>query len=412
MLRFRLISLSLLCAVVANAACEAAKSSNPLSPDVAGPIPGVSITAPKPLEPQQGGQVVKSGEPMTFLIENANSSGQRGLFLQIQVAADNNFQNVVHHADRIEPGANGRTSYRLPEELGSGYTYFWRLRAGDGANVGPYSNTSTFSVIDPVIIDTPMPLEPAGNLTTNRPTFRVRNGKISGTTDAYYRFELATAPDVNAIVAVVTTTPGSNGETTMTLGDLPYGRTFYWRVHASDGTTQSLYSPLIVFATPAPPAPAPSPVPVPGPPPPTTPGVPSIPSSGRRAPDPPPGGRLPLPDGYGTVVAVANQYPSFLFNSCQDHGGTWDFMNVLIDTLRQSDTRWGYNWKRGRVGDPSLDIADYNYGAGADEGTTNVYIIDVLGGHCGSSPSPSWNDVTAATINGGGIGRWTGRGRF
>ena len=35
-------------------ACEAEKSSSPLSPSVAGPIPGVSITPPKLLEPAQG----------------------------------------------------------------------------------------------------------------------------------------------------------------------------------------------------------------------------------------------------------------------------------------------------------------------------------------------------------------------
>ena len=35
-------------------ACEAQKSSSPLSPSVAGPIPGVEITQPKLLEPAQG----------------------------------------------------------------------------------------------------------------------------------------------------------------------------------------------------------------------------------------------------------------------------------------------------------------------------------------------------------------------
>ena len=34
--------------------CEAQKSENPLSPSVAGPIPGVEITAPGLLEPSMG----------------------------------------------------------------------------------------------------------------------------------------------------------------------------------------------------------------------------------------------------------------------------------------------------------------------------------------------------------------------
>jgi hypothetical protein len=87
-------------------------------------------------------------------------------------------------------------------------------------------------------------------------------------------------------------------------------------------------------------------------------------------------------------------------------------MDRVVGRLRQHDTRWGYNWKRGRVGDPSYDVVDYHYSAGPDEGSTDVYIIDVIGGHCGPSPSPSWLDQTDATYQAGTIGRWTGRGRF
>jgi len=112
------------------------------------------------------------------------------------------------------------------------------------------------------------------------------------------------------------------------------------------------------------------------------------------------------------VDEFARQHTSALRNSCQEHGGSWEFMDGLVDRLRQFDSRWGYNWKRGNVGDPSLDVITYNYGAGRDEGTTNVYIMDVIGGHCGSNPGPTWIDQTDATARGGGIGRWTGRGRF
>jgi len=58
---------------------------------------------------------------------------------------------------------------------------------------------------------------------------------------------------------------------------------------------------------------------------------------------------------------------------------TWEFMDRVVDRLRQYDTRWGYNGKRGNSSDPSHDVVDYNYGADRDEGTTNVYIIDVIG---------------------------------
>jgi hypothetical protein len=87
-------------------------------------------------------------------------------------------------------------------------------------------------------------------------------------------------------------------------------------------------------------------------------------------------------------------------------------MDRAVDALRSHDTRWGYNGKRGNAHDPSMDVVDYNYGSDADEGTTNVYIIDVIGGHCGGNPTPAWNDVTQITVNSGTIGRWISRGRF
>ena len=71
-----------------------------------------------------------------------------------------------------------------------------------------------------------------------------------------------------------------------------------------------------------------------------------------------------------------------------------------------------YNGKRGNTSDPSHDVVDYNYGGQPDEGTTDVYIVDVISGHCGGNPGPAWIDQTEATRNAGAIGRWTGRGRF
>jgi hypothetical protein len=285
--------------------------------------------------------------------------------------------------------------------LAAGHTYYWRARAADGANTGPYSSIADFAVVEPVRIEPPTPVEPLGSITTNRPNFVVRNGAISGPAgEVVYRFEIGTAVD-QPPAAVVTVSPGTNGTTTMTLGDLPYGRTLFWRVGATDGVHDSAYSGVVSFKTPNAPTPAPGPplAPLPGGP-------------GGRAPDPPPGQRLPLPNMFHVVQQVAAARPDLLRNSCQDHGGSWAFLDLVVDTLRTYDTRWGYNWKRGVVGSPSMDVVDYHYGPGPDEGSTDVYIIDIINGHCGNNPSPSWNDVTDVTINSGTIGRWTGRGRF
>jgi hypothetical protein len=391
---------------VASAACETAKSANPLSPDVAGPLPGVEITAPKPLEPGNGQQILASGAPQSLLIENAGTNGPRPLFLQVQVGTDATFQQLLHHAERVTPGSDGRTVYRLPEPLGAGYTYYWRVRAADGANSGPYSPAAHFAVVEPIVIQPPTPVEPVGTIATNRPNFVVRNAVVTGPAgDIVYRFEVGTS-DSAPPAAVVTATPGAGGTTTITLGDLPFDRTLYWRASATNGSITS-YSGIVSFRTPA--APTPTPVPIPTP---SGGGGPLPGGSGGRTPDPPAGQRLPLPNMGHVVQQVAAARPDLLRHSCQEHGGSWGFMDLVVDTLRTYDTRWGYNWKRGNAGDPSMDVVNYHYGAGRDEGSANVYIIDIIGGHCGSNPSPAWADMTEATYQAGAIGRWTGRGRF
>lgn len=395
--------LTALAAVVCLGACEAAKSANPTAPSVAGPIPGVAISAPKPLEPFQGATLFFSPEPPTLLIENAGTSGVRTIWLQLEVSTDAAFSQLVHQADQITPGEGGRTTYRMPEPLGAGYTYYWRTRASDGANTGPYSQVAEFNVVPPVVIETPQPAEPSGNINTNKPDFKARNAAISGTTGVVYRFQISRQGDFGQTTALLTAPPAANGLTVVSMGELPYDTVFYWRVWATDGSTESPISNALAFKTP----PAPAAPPGGGGP---IDGLPLGP--GGRTPDPQ-GGRLPLP-GYGASVVqqVAAKFPHLLANSCQEHGGSWAFMDAVVDTLRSYDTRWGYNGKRGDANNPSLDVVTYHYSGGPDQGSTDVYIIDTIGGHCGPHPSATWIDVTAATINGGTIGRWISRGRF
>ena len=223
----RTITVTVVAAIaLAGAGCEQAKSANPLSPSIAGPIPGVNITAPKPLEPAAGAEIVQGGDPVSLLIENADTNGERPLWLQVELAADQGFQQLLHHADRVSPGEGGRTTYRIPELLGPGYTYYWRVRAQDGANTGPYSSVASFRVAEPVILDPPVPLEPIGNITTVTPVFRLRNGRIEGTTTAQYRIEVGTSPDPGSIVSVLTATPDASGTTSTSGGTVPSGTTY------------------------------------------------------------------------------------------------------------------------------------------------------------------------------------------
>lgn len=405
------------------AGCETQKSRNPLSPTVAGPIAGVAITTPRPLEPANGHRVTL-GQPVTLLFESAASTGERSLWMEVQFATDAAFQNKVHAADKIQPGPNGRSTYEVPVALQvSGTRYYWRVRGLDGANAGEYSAVSNFEVVDPVVIDVPVIASPAGNnrIDTLTPDLTVINGRATGPLagPVIYRFELAADEGFTQMLAVLTAPRTGGSITSARMTPLQYATRYFWRVSATDGVLTTPLSKLESFQTPLAPAPPPTPTPTPAPAPAPAPTSPTPtpspaprPSGGNRTPDPGPGQRLPLPNMSSVVDEVARQYSGALRNSCQDHGGSWEFMDRLVDRLRQFDTRWGYNGKRGNSGDPSHDVVAYNFGAGRDEGTTSVYIVDVIVGHCGNNPGGAWIDQTGETARQGSIGRWTGRGRF
>lgn len=255
-----------LAAAVASTACETSKSSNPLSPSVAGPIPGVNITAPKILEPAIGAKIPVDQQPVTLTVENASTSGVRPLVYVFEVAADAAFTNMVFTREGITPGDGGRTKLRLPDPLATGRSYFWRTRAQDGANTGDYS-AANFDVFTPIIIETPTPTQPAANstVTTLRPQFVVNNANKSGPfTAVTYTIEVADSFAFTNKVATWSTGEQS-GQTKFDIPtDLKHNTVYYWHVRASDSTTTGPWSNTVAFQTfAAPPVPDPIPVPVP-----------------------------------------------------------------------------------------------------------------------------------------------------
>ncbi len=195
MFRSVLTGLGLCAAALSLTACQATKSSNPLSPTVAGPIPGVNISAPKPVDPSVGSQIAVSSQPLTLTVENASTSGVRPLSYAFEVATDANFTNKVFVRDSITPGDGGRTALKLPDPLATGKTYYWHARAQDGANTGAFSTAVNFNVFTPIVITAPAPLRPVPSAVaaTLRPVFIVGNASRSGPVGALtYQFEVST----------------------------------------------------------------------------------------------------------------------------------------------------------------------------------------------------------------------------
>lgn len=137
----------------------------------------------------------------------------------------------------------------------------------------------------------------------------------------------------------------------------------------------------------------------------------------KRTPDPAPGQILPLPDVSAFVRDASAKCPSLVPQSCPNGlkyvNNPW--LDCVVDQLRTLDTRWGYNAKPTRTpadngGVPVIAAGDeiaYHYGAGPDEGSTDVHLVDILVSHCSASPALGWRVFTGEEP-----GRWTGAKRF
>ena len=291
----RIPGLAVCLAVVMSAACEVAKSENPLSPTVAGPMEGVTFIAPKALQPAADRQIKDNEQPFEVVIENAQSSSPRPYKMRVQFATDANFSSVVWSREGIDPQEGGQTKFVMAERLQSGRQYYWRVMADDGANQSSWSDVVGFQVLQPAAFGAPAPRAPVANtqVSGQRPELVVANGSAQGpVATPFYLFQVATDPSFSQVV-VSEEAAQQGGETKLTVpAPLAYGRTYYWRVRISDGLTVGPWSMTETFRTPAAPAPPP-PGPAPG-------------------PSPAPGGSCVLNTGDAILVCNRNRYPGFM----------------------------------------------------------------------------------------------------
>jgi hypothetical protein len=379
------------CALVALAlaGCESSKSANPLSPTVAGPIPGVNISAPKPLEPGQGWQVEADKQPITLLLENASSNGVRPLSYLFEIASDGGFQTVLYSRDGVTPGEAGRTSLKLSDKLASGRTYYWRARAQDGANSGPYSAGVSFQVLQPVVIKAPELLSPTGGATvdTNPPTLVFRNSSRTGPAGSItYRIQISKNESFTAIV-YEERAGEQNGETRVTPNTLEDSTRYFWRVKASNGSVESDWSETATFVTSADAPPPPSPPP----------------GGGGGGGNP---GSCASNNGPAIVRCIAAKYPQYRRAgvSSSTRRSNMEFLrDRVIEAGICGGMNLGWNMKRGGP-EKSVDfIAEqrggltYGYDIAVDYDNTSKelqlgWLSDGPGSHWGGySPRPNCN---------------------
>lgn len=267
-MRSNLLFISL-ASVVLLGGCETSKSSNPLTPTVAGPIAGVTISAPGVMAPSANQQIAIDQQPITLTVKNATTTGVRPLTYEFQVSGDSSFGSQLFATTGVGPGSNGQTSVSLTDKIGNAGNYFWRSRAEDGANTGSWTSAVAFAIYIPVVIQPPGTVQPAAGATTtsNRPTFIVTDATRTGPAGTIH-YNLMIAKDVAfSQVALTATFPEQATQTSMPIAqDLTAATHYFWRVQASDGTNSGPWSATIDFTTPAAaPTPTPTPTPTPSP---------------------------------------------------------------------------------------------------------------------------------------------------
>lgn len=221
-----------------------------------------------------------------------------------------------------------------------------------------------------------------------------------------HRFQVA---DSDSFTTILSTGIGSldpQGLIRFTTDSLPAAKKVFWRSRAESDDKFGPWSPVMAFTTigAAPPSGAPE-----------TPIVGGAPPPGPRPADPPAGTRLPLPDARPFINAMSGRLATLAScpNGRKYENNPW--LDALVDSLRATNARWGYNGKPTRTagennGFPVIAAGDeiaYHYGAGASLNSRDVYLIDTLGNHCGDFPSTTYRDFTGEEA-----GFWTGAGRF
>ena len=313
-----------------SAACETSKSSTPTAPTVAGPIPGVNISAPILLEPSQGFKFKENEQPIRLVIQNATTNGVRPLSYTFEVASDTAFATKVFSRSNVAPGDGGKTTVQI-DKLEIGRSYYWRAWAADGANTGTTA-TASFEIYPKAAVNAPTPVSPINNelLTTTTPTIKVVNSAFVGPVGFLaYEFQVATDQAFTKLVAAGIVNEGA-GQTTFNSSPLTNGLTMYWRARSSDRETTSAWSATQTFRTPAAPAPAPGPAPTPG--------------------TPVPAGSCALPTGPQVVACIQAKYPDKtapVSSLSQRQANMMFLRDRVIEAGLCAGNTYGWNLKRG-----------------------------------------------------------------
>lgn len=113
--------------------------------------------------------------------------------------------------------------------------------------------------------------------------------------------------------------------------------------------------------------------------------VPTFPPTTTDPTNPSVGTPLPIPTGSESTARLsATSNSHLLASSCQNT----QFRDAVVNALKNTDSRWGYVSKGGCT-TTSKDSIAYR----ATNSDTGIWIVDIIGNHCGTGTIFTWNIV-------------------
>ena len=141
--------------------CEAEKSRNPLSPNVAGPIAGVSISVADSGQSRSTAPKSSTPQPVRLVFNNASTNGERPFFYVVELAVRRRASRTrCSPQSQVTPVRTQTSSIVVDGTLTAERTYYWRAKADDGANESEYSSAAKFDIVVPIVIEAPVPVSP------------------------------------------------------------------------------------------------------------------------------------------------------------------------------------------------------------------------------------------------------------
>jgi hypothetical protein len=291
---------------------------------------------------------------------------------------------------------------KLPERLngfsaggvGSG-TYYVKIRGFNGGVAGPASG----EVAVPIAPGCQVPGVPTNFTVITRGTLGLLmwNPGTGGLPSTYIVQASYTPNDPAPPIQIPLTTPY------FTL-DIPAG-TYYVKLAAANGCGVSARSTEVTIVAPS--------------------------TTADRVPDPPAGQRLPQPYvrdlvaqyaaearnlGYLNPQVACPTRPGYAVDYVEARKTQRNaYIDYVLSRLRTIDRRFGFNAKPTRAYIPAIIAGDeiaYHYGSDAPEGSPNVYIVDVLGGHCTGILGDADRHSPDYRVFYDEFGRWTSAGAF